>query len=134
GRVTGIDLPALTRRSGGIGCHGHDLAQPLPPELLADVELVIHAAALAGVQPSWTRPREYWRANVTATELLRKACERAGRPRIIHLSSISVYSEGRQLAETAPLRPLSPYRESKLAGEGVWRGYRGGATVVRLSN
>src|SRR5437763_16567946 len=68
-RVTGIDLPALTRRSDGIGCHGHDLARPLPPELLADVELVVHAAALAGVQPSWTRPREYWRPNVTATEL-----------------------------------------------------------------
>jgi nucleoside-diphosphate-sugar epimerase len=112
----------------------HDLLRPLPTELVAGVELVIHAAALAGVQASWARPIEYWRANVIATELLREACERAGSPRVIHLSSISVYGEGRQLEETAAPRPLSPYGVSKLAGEGAWRGYRGAAIVVRLSN
>jgi UDP-glucuronate 4-epimerase len=133
-RVTGVDLPPFTRASSGVGWFMHDLVRPLPTELLADVELVIHAAALAGVHASWARPLDYWRANVIATELLREACERAGSPRVIHLSSISVYGEGRELEETAPARPLSPYGVSKLAGERAWPGYGGAATVVRLSN
>jgi UDP-glucuronate 4-epimerase len=132
-RVIGIDLPAVIGNGHAVGWRAHDLRTPLPATILAGVELIIHAAALAGVQASWDRPREYWRTNVVATELLRAACEQVGGARVVHLSSISVYGEGEQLAESAPPRPLSPYGLTKLAGELVWQGYPN-ATVVRLSN
>jgi nucleoside-diphosphate-sugar epimerase len=133
-RVIGIDLPAVIgRRHDFVGWRAHDLTAPLPPDALAGVELVIHAAALAGVQPSWERPGDYWRTNVVATELLRAACEQAGSARVIHLSSISVYGQGEALVEQTEARPLSPYGVSKLAGEAAWRGYSN-TTIVRLSN
>jgi nucleoside-diphosphate-sugar epimerase len=132
-RVRGVDRPCITRASGAHRWLGHDLARPLPADALHGVDLVAHCAALAGVQGSWTRPREYWVGNVIATRLLRAACERAGRPRVIHLSSISVYGEGHDLSEDSPARPVSPYGFSKLAAEREWRGY-GPVTIVRLSN
>ena len=131
--VTGIDLPALGSGERGRGCESHDLTGPLPARALAGVQLVIHAAGLTGVQPSWLAPDDYWRANVQATGLLRETCERAGVPRVIQLSSISVYGEGARMRESSPTRPLSPYGISKLAAERVWIGYPR-ATVLRLSN
>jgi nucleoside-diphosphate-sugar epimerase len=97
------------------------------------VRLVIHAAALAGVQPSWAALEEYWRTNVEATRLLRGACERAGGPRVVHISSISVYGDGEGLRESTPVRPLSPYGRTKLAAEQAWHGYPD-VSIVRLSN
>jgi nucleoside-diphosphate-sugar epimerase len=131
--VTGVDVPTAGRRAADGDCVGHDLRAPLPAGELAGVDLVIHAAALAGVQASWSKPREYWRANVDATRLLREACERAGVPRVIHISSISVYGIGERLDEERPTRPLSPYGISKLVAERAWDGYDG-AAIVRLSN
>ncbi len=130
--VRGIDLPSLV--CDGVGDWlAHDLTCPLPADALTRVDLVIHAAALAGVQPSWLRPLEYWRANALATILLRESCERAGSPRVVHVSSISVYGEGEHHTERSPTRPMSPYGDSKLAAERAWDGYPQ-VTIVRLSN
>jgi UDP-glucuronate 4-epimerase len=126
-RVRGLDLlPAGAWIT-------HDLTANVPIDVLADVDLVVHGAALAGVQASWRRPFDYWRTNALATRLLRIACERAGAPRVVVLSSISVYGEGEHHREAAVPRPLSPYGWSKLAAERAWAGYPH-ATVVRLSN
>jgi nucleoside-diphosphate-sugar epimerase len=133
-RVIGIDLPARVAPVADHGCRAHDLTTPLPAGALAGVGLVIHAAALAGVRPSWTRPREYWAANVEGTRLLRGACRSAPTPpRVIHLSSISVYGTGEGLRESSPTRPISPYGISKLVAERAWDGYDA-AAIVRLSN
>jgi nucleoside-diphosphate-sugar epimerase len=132
-RVRGVDLPSVIARRPTDDLLGHDLTQPLPGELFADVDLVLHAAALAGVQPSWSRPAAYWRANAFATELLRAACERSGMPRVIHLSSSSVYGHGLHLRESVPPQPLSPYGRSKLAAERAWDGYAN-VVICRLSN
>ncbi len=131
--VRRLDLPAVAARITGRAAVGHDLRTPLPPALLADVELVIHAGALAGVQSSWERPQEYWDTNAVATTRLRHACRRAGTPGVVHLSSISVYGEGLNLSERSSPTPLSPYGRSKLAGEHAWEDYPR-ATIVRLSN
>lgn len=131
--VRGLDLPEVIARSTLADRRGHDLTRAVPPAALAGVELVIHGAALAGVQPSWKRPAAYWAANAHATERLRTACERAGTPRVIHLSSISVYGEGVGLDERSGTHPQSPYGHSKLAGEHAWDGYAD-VTTVRLSN
>jgi nucleoside-diphosphate-sugar epimerase len=131
--VTGIDVPARARRASDGDCRGHDLTTPLPAAALAGVDLVIHGAALAGVRASWNKPREYWRANVDATRMLSDACRRAGVPRVIHISSISVYGIGERLDEDCPTRPLSPYGITKLVAEHAWDDYDG-AAIVRLSN
>jgi UDP-glucose 4-epimerase len=132
--VTGVDLPGVACRMPRQTCHGHDLRTPLPPALLAGAELIFHAAALTGVQASWARPAEYWRVNAGATRLLQAACAGLPRPpRVIHVSSISVYGEGLHLDEAMPPRPLSPYGHSKLAAERVWDG-NPRVRIVRLSN
>ena len=105
----------------------------MPATALAGIDLVVHGAALAGVQASWERPAAYWEVNARATELLRVACERGGAPRVIHLSSISVYGAGVSLSERSATHPLSPYGHSKLAGERAWDGYPD-VTIARLSN
>jgi nucleoside-diphosphate-sugar epimerase len=131
--VIGIDLPQLVSADGGGRCRGHDLTERLAPRSLEGVEVLIHAAALAGVLTSWARLHDYWRANAYATRLLRESCEQGGVPRIVHLSSISVYGEGEQLDETSPTMPLSPYGIFKLEAERAWDHYPG-SSIVRLSN
>lgn len=131
--VCGLDLAETACGESPAVRISHDLTAPLPPAYLAGIDLVIHAAALAGVQASWDRPDAYWNVNAHGTALLRRACDQAGQPRVIHLSSISVYGEGLRLSENSATHPLSPYGRSKLAGEGAWAGYPC-ATVVRLSN
>ncbi len=131
--VRWLDLPPVIVRIDARTPVAHDLRTPLPTSLLADVDLVIHAAALAGVQPSWERPEAYWQVNAVATKLLRDSCERTVQPRVLHLSSISVYGAGLNLSERSTPHPLSPYGRSKLAGEHAWIDYPR-ATIVRLSN
>jgi nucleoside-diphosphate-sugar epimerase len=133
-RVRGIDLPDLAGRAAHDPCLGHDLTQPLSARQLAGVSLVFHAAALAGVQASWERPEEYWITNARGSRLLREACEScAAPPRVIHVSSISVYGPGLHLDEALAPCPVSPYGHSKLAGERAWDGYPR-VRIVRLSN
>lgn len=131
--VYALDLPDVAARSGVRVRLRHDLRTPLPASHLTGVDLVIHAAALAGVQASWERPASYWAVNASATESLRSVCEQAGSPRVLHISSISVYGAGLRLSERSVTNPVSPYGRSKLAGERVWDGYPR-ATIVRLSN
>jgi UDP-glucuronate 4-epimerase len=131
--VRALDLPSVIAHTDTRAPVAHDLTTPVPIALLADIDLVIHAAALAGVRSSWECPEAYWRVNATATERLRRTCERAGAPRVLHLSSISVYGAGLNLSERSTPHPVSPYGRSKLAGERAWDGYPR-ATIVRLSN
>ncbi len=131
--VRALDLPEVIAPVDVSEPIPHDLRTDIPARVLAEVDVVIHAAALAGVQPSWKRPEAYWHVNAGATERLRDACEEAGRPRVVHLSSISVYGEGLNLSERSSPHPLSPYGRSKLRGERAWDGYPQ-ATIVRLSN
>jgi len=84
------------------------------------VDVLVHLAALAGVQPSLANPERYFAVNVTGTlNLLRVARER-GVKKVVFASSSSVYgrdsvvpfSEGDPCAT-----PVSPYAASKRAGE-----------------
>ncbi len=85
------------------------------------VELVFHLAAMMGVN----RPIEDYRlVNVTGSENLYRAAQKAGVRRYVHTSSHCVYglNLGRFLTEKDPLRPDShPYSVTKAEGDRLMR-------------
>ncbi len=89
--------------------------------LLADVDVVYHQAAQAGVRLSWSDGfAEYVGHNVLATQRLLEAVQRA-RPgaRVVYASSSSVYGNQARYptVETDLPKPFSPYGVTKLAAE-----------------
>ncbi len=87
-----------------------------------NIDTVIHLAARPGVRLSLAEPLPYFQINVEGTAALLQACRNSSVERFIFASSSSVYgdSEGIPAVEdVTPLRPLSPYGASKVAGEAV---------------
>ena len=89
---------------------------------LEGVDAVVHLAARAGVRPSFEVPELYARANVIATVALLEAMSALEVPRLVFISSSSVYGDGAE----SPFRedgdtgvPKSPYAATKLAGEAL---------------
>lgn len=101
-----------------------------------DISSVIHFAGLKNPGESMEVPGEYFNVNVTGTITLLDAMAAAGVPSIVFSSSCSVYGTPETLPvdESAPLRPESPYGESKLMGEETlrWFGRCSGITSVSL--
>ncbi len=103
-----------------------DLRTADPEPLLDGVDVVWHLAAQAGVRASWGRSfEEYTGINVNATQRLLEACVGRRLHRFVYASSSSVYGEAPvyPMPEDGPLRPISPYGVTKLAGEHLARLY-----------
>jgi UDP-glucose 4-epimerase len=83
----------------------------------AEVDAVCHLAGLGKVRESFDHPEEYQAVNASGTKALIDALT-AG-TRFVLASSVAVYGvpERQPVAEDAPLRPTSPYGESKVAAE-----------------
>lgn len=122
-------------RSGADGMHAcGDLSVRSPDwsELLAGVDTVIHAAAVAhqplngGGEDSSLRQRLF-KVNRDAVEELAKGCLAAGVRRIIFLSTVKVYGEstepGMPFDELADLHPEDDYGESKRQAEAILRSF-----------
>ena len=88
-------------------------------EAVADIDCVIHLAAIPSVPRSVREPRRSHHANVEATHELLLAARDAGVRRVVLASSSSVYGESETLPKHEGLRPapLSPYALHKLIGE-----------------
>ncbi|WP_024890789.1 NAD-dependent epimerase/dehydratase family protein [Luteimonas huabeiensis] len=117
------DLPNYAR---------HDLAAG-PPRLPFAPDVVIHCAARSS---PWGSRAEYEAQNVLATRNVIEFCRRNGHPRLVYLSSSSVfYREAHQygLREDSPIGPrfVNTYAETKYAGELLLRDYPGETVVVR---
>ena len=86
---------------------------------VADIDCVIHLAAIPSVPRSVREPRRSHRANVEATHELLLAARDAGVRRVVLASSSSVYGESERLPKHEGMRPapLSPYALHKLVGE-----------------
>lgn len=80
---------------------------------------VVHLAALVSVPESVQHPEETLDVNVRGTSLVFEAALRAGCKRVVYASSAAVYGDEPSLPkrEDSPLRPQSPYAESKVENE-----------------
>jgi nucleoside-diphosphate-sugar epimerase len=108
-----------------------DLAQPLSLPFKPDV--VIHAAALAA---PWGTSSEFRRHNVTATENVATFCERNGCPKLVYVSSSSVFYRHEHqfnLDESSPIGPafVNQYAATKYGGETVVGRYSGPSVILR---
>ena len=83
------------------------------------VSAVIHFAGLIEVGRSVARPDLFWDVNVTGTARLLDAVRRAQVSRLVFSSSAAVYgaSPAPRILEDSPKAPVSPYGDTKLAGE-----------------
>ncbi|MEM7413202.1 MAG: GDP-mannose 4,6-dehydratase [Myxococcota bacterium] len=106
---------------------------------VAEPEVVVHLAALAGVRPSLERPADYSDVNLNGTTRLFAAGAERHRPRFVFASSSSVYGEREQgpFRESDPVeRPISPYAATKRAGELIahtfHHAYDMGVTCLRI--
>lgn len=89
-------------------------------------EGVIHIGANASVPYSVENPRYDFETNAGGTLNLLEACRKHKVRRVLYASSAAVYGEPAYtpMDEAHPLRPISPYGASKLAGERMGFVYR----------
>ena len=111
----------------------HDLATALPRSLDGTYHAVVHAAARSS---PWGRRAEFERDNIVATRNTIEFCERNGRPRLIYISSSSVFyrpEHQRGITESTPMpaQAVNVYAETKQRGESLVRAYRGPSVTLR---
>jgi len=111
--VTSLDI---TQPIGNWNCIEADIRDEID---LTGIESVVHLAAKISVQESLLKPEETNSVNIEGTESILRQSEEAGVKRFIFASSAAVYGDqgAKPINEKSPLSPLSPYAESKIAGE-----------------
>ncbi|MHC3473885.1 UDP-glucose 4-epimerase GalE [Streptomyces sp. 7R007] len=84
---------------------------------------VVHLAAKKQVGESMDKPLHYYRENVEGLRVLLQAVTAAGVPSFVFSSSAAVYGmpDVDLVTEDTPCVPMSPYGETKLAGEWLVR-------------
>jgi len=103
-----------------------NLTSPDWPGRVGSADWVFHLAARPGVRSSWGKDfSAYCDHNILAAQRLLEACLELKPQKVVFASSSSVYGNARRLPvrERSPLRPLSPYGATKLAGELLCRIY-----------
>jgi UDP-glucose 4-epimerase len=100
-----------------------DLSQDPLDELLKNVDVVFHLAAVPSVPRSVSEPLRSHHAAATATLRLLESARRAGVGTFVNSSSSSVYGNVAQppMRESMATLPRSPYAVAKLAAEGYTR-------------
>lgn len=105
--------------------HGSVLDEALVLQTLRDhsVQGVVHLAGFKYAGVSVERPLHTYTQNVTGTVSLLAAMRQAGVDRIVFSSSAAVYGtpDVELVTEVTPIRPESPYGETKLIGEWLLR-------------
>lgn len=122
--------------------HGHPAAVRDAPLIVGDIgdsqlvkrilneekiTAVIHLAGSKSVDESLRDPGGYFQNNVGASLTLLSACRDAGVKRVVFSSTCAVYGNPAELpiSETTPVRPETPYGESKLMVERMLHWFEG---------
>ncbi len=111
----------------------HDLSHPLPTSLDGPFDVVIHAAARSN---PWGTKREFENDNVVGTQNVIDYCLWNGSPKLIYLSSSSVYYRPEhqwEITEETPLpdRHVNQYAATKRRAEELVRRYPGDWAILR---
>jgi UDP-glucose-4-epimerase GalE len=95
------------------------------------IEAVLHCAARSLVGESVREPALYERENVHGGEALLAALDEAGVRRFVFSSSAAVYGVPQHvpITETAPLRPINPYGDTKRRFEAALERVAAGAAM-----
>jgi len=98
---------------------GKTTGEQLHRRLPADIDVIIHLAAKAGVRPSIDNPLAYQQSNVIGLQNLLELAHIRGIKQFIFASSSSVYGVNDHYPwhEEEKLMPISPYAMTKLSGE-----------------
>ena len=86
-------------------------------------DAVIHFAGLKAVGESVKHPLRYWDINLGSTISLLKAMSSAECTKLVFSSSACVYglTDSPIINETAPLRPINPYGQTKVAKRATYQ-------------
>jgi len=81
-------------------------------------DIVINLAALCGALPSVAEPRRFFEVNAQGAVNVLEACRRAGVPRVLFTSSMTVFGSGDTArTEMSPFAPRHPYAAAKVGAE-----------------
>ena len=118
-RDCGDEVVPTDRSDGGPDLLDADGFATLVAEVRPDV--VYHLAGQADVGRSWLSPIETMRVNVEGTHNILEVARTFGVAKVLTVSSADIYGvvapEELPIAESAPLRPVSPYAASKAAAD-----------------
>ncbi len=105
--------------------HELDLRSDALDAAVANADVVIHQAAMAGLVKSWSEFDTYASCNLLGTQRLLEAVHRTAPKlqRFLYASTSSVYGKFASGDETLPTRPVSPYGVTKLGAENLCRAY-----------
>jgi NAD dependent epimerase/dehydratase len=90
-------------------------------ELVKDIDLIFHLAALIAIPYSYSAPSSYVETNINGTLNICQAAKENGNIRVIHTSTSEVYGTAQYVPidEQHPLQPQSPYSASKIAADAM---------------
>lgn len=110
---------AVPREAELLDCDLRDADATVSSVSRANVEAVLHFAALHLVPESVERPDAYYRTNVTGGINLLDAVKQADIGKFVFSSTAAVYGvpEASPITEDSPTRPINPYGRSKLMVE-----------------
>jgi UDP-glucose 4-epimerase len=101
---------------------------------LKNIDGIFHEAALASVQDSFVKPKEYQDVNVNGTENIFKLAKEFGF-KVVYASSSSVYGNPIKIPinEESGKNPINPYAQTKLDDEIIAKKYaKEGVRIVGL--
>jgi NAD dependent epimerase/dehydratase len=90
-------------------------------ELLRDIDVVFHLAALIPIPYSYRAPESYVDTNVKGTLNICQAARSNGVRKVVHMSTSEVYGTAQYVPvdEQHPLVPQSPYSATKIGADAI---------------
>ena len=103
---------------------GDILDEKLIDEITRNINGVFHEAALASVQDSFVKPKEYHDVNVKGSENIFQLAKELGF-KVVYASSSSVYGNPIKIPikEESEKNPINPYAQTKLDDENLAKKY-----------